>query len=550
MCKKIIFLTLVLFTTILISNIKVWIDHPHYFPDIFLIFEVLNRYGIKTPLEIFLNIALAFFFFTIASKKLLFSSQKDNITKKDKNNKYGYAKLITTLFSLKKRIKDFELNFDSGILLGKIGNKFIRSSKPYSCLLLAPPGTGKTAGIVIPNLLLCKNSVIVHDPKGELYDKTAKIREKKKNHKVLFFDPIKHNSCKYNVFAKEVLPRAKEDHKAYVNNIANIIFADGKESNSANSYFIEAARSAFTFIALYLIEKSNETSIPRIRAKLLENDNTITTFQTMTSDKDISEALKTDGKGVLVASESENQWAGVMGTLKEKLEIFGDPRIKKVIDSGCDFSGEKLRKEKISLYLKVEDKDRKRLRPLIAMMIDSITTQLISELPKDSDNQVTLILDEFVRLGKLESIAELPSISRGYNVNTIFVAQDYEQITNTYSKEYISIFDSNCSFKIILKQNNLQTAERISKTIGNMTDIKTSESKNKRAMEILDAGSEGISKSQEGISLISAQDILTLPKERALILVQGFASNPIYCKIPMYFKDKGLKKLININPQK
>jgi type IV secretion system protein VirD4 len=542
--KKIIFLILASFITILISNIKVWLDHPHYFPDIFLFFEVLSQYRVKTPPEILLNIAVAFLFFIIAIKKILFSSYKDNIRKKDKNNKYGYAKLITTLFSLKKRIKDFELNFDSGILLGKIGNKHIRSNKPYSCLLLAPPGTGKTAGIVIPNLLLCENSVIVHDPKGELFEKTAKIREKELGHKVLFFDPIKLNSCKYNVFAKESLPKEKEDYKAYVNNIANIIFTDGKESNSANSYFVEAARSAFTFIALYLIEKSNETSIPKIRVKLLENDNTITTFQSMTSDKEISESLKTDGKGVLVASESENQWAGVMGTLKEKLEIFGDPRIKRVIDSNCDFSGEKLRKEKISLYLKVEDKDRKRLRPLIAMMIDSITTQLISEIPKEGDNQVTLILDEFVRLGKLESIAELPSISRGYNVNTIFVAQDYEQITNTYSKEYISIFDSNCSFKIILKQNNLQTAERISKTIGNMTDTRTSQSKNKRAMKMFDAGSEGISTSQEGISLISAQDILTLPKERALILVQGFASNPIYCTVPMYFKEKSLKELV------
>jgi type IV secretion system protein VirD4 len=542
--KKITFLIVALFSTLIIANIKSWIDYSDHFPNPLLVINIIKYRGLQTDPKIILNIAISFFFLIFMIRQILSSSSKDNLAKKNTNNKYGYAKLTTNLFCLKKRMKDFELNFTKGILLGKMSNKFIRSDKPYSCLVLAPPGTGKTAGIVIPNLLLCENSVIVHDPKGELYEKTAKIREKKLGHKILFFDPIKLNSCKYNVFAKESLPKEKEDYKAYVNNIANIIFLDGKEVNSVNSYFVEAARSAFTFIALYLIKKSGQTSIPKIREKLLENNDTVTTFQAMTSDQDISESLKTDGKGVLVASESENQWAGVMGTLKEKLEIFGDPRIKKVIDSDCDFSGEKLRKEKISLYLKVEDKDRKRLRPLIAMMIDSITTQLISELPKDSDNQVTLILDEFVRLGKLESIAELPSISRGYNVNTIFVAQDYEQITNTYSKEYISIFDSNCSFKIILKQNNLQTAERISKTIGNITDTRTSQSKNKRSMKIFDAGSEGTSKSQEGVALVSSQDILNLPNDMALILIQGFAANPIYAKIPMYFKDKDLKNLI------
>ncbi|RMO70455.1 hypothetical protein ALQ36_200003 [Pseudomonas syringae pv. primulae] len=33
-----------------------------------------------------------------------------------------------------------------------------------SCLLAAPPGSGKPIGVVIPNLLRYPDSVVVHDP--------------------------------------------------------------------------------------------------------------------------------------------------------------------------------------------------------------------------------------------------------------------------------------------------------------------------------------------------------------------------------------------------
>jgi type IV secretion system protein VirD4 len=88
-----------------------------------------------------------------------------------RGRKYGFGR-----FANKSDIKKQNLNFQKGIILGKLGRKFIRFDKPLSLLVLAPPGTGKTAGIVIPTLLTIENSVIVHDPKGELYDITNKRR--------------------------------------------------------------------------------------------------------------------------------------------------------------------------------------------------------------------------------------------------------------------------------------------------------------------------------------------------------------------------------------
>jgi type IV secretion system protein VirD4 len=130
------------------------------------------------------------------------------------------------------------------------------------------------------------------------------------------------------------------------------------------------------------------------------------------------------------------------------------------------------------------------------------------------------------------------------------VAQDYKQISNTYGQDYVEIFETNCAYKIIFRQNNFFTAEKISKLIGNKTVSRKSTSKNqsnKHELKISFQGSSGRSESEssEGIPLITAQDILTLSSDNCIIIAQGHASKPILAKNPMWFKEKDLKKLIN-----
>ncbi len=44
-------------------------------------------------------------------------------------------------------------------------------------LVVAPPGTGKTSGIILPNLFTVPNSTLALDIKGELYAKSAGYRK-------------------------------------------------------------------------------------------------------------------------------------------------------------------------------------------------------------------------------------------------------------------------------------------------------------------------------------------------------------------------------------
>ena len=98
--------------------------------------------------------------------------------------------------------------------------------------------------------------------------------------------------------------------------------------------------------------------------------------------------------------------------------------------------------------------------------------------------------------------------------------------------------ESNTAYKIILQQNNFDTAKRISEIIGFRTDTKVSKSsKSSQTFSMTKNNDQGsISSSQEGIYLVTPQDILNLNKNHCLIIVQGFSANVILADIAWWFK--------------
>lgn len=68
-------------------------------------------------------------------------------------------------------------------------NRAISISPENHCLTIAPTGAGKGTGLIIPNLLNYRGSVIVVDPKAENYFLTHKYR-RDLGHKVFLIDPF------------------------------------------------------------------------------------------------------------------------------------------------------------------------------------------------------------------------------------------------------------------------------------------------------------------------------------------------------------------------
>jgi type IV secretion system protein VirD4 len=85
---------------------------------------------------------------------------------------------------------------DDGVVLGKLGNQYLRHDGPEHVLCFAPTRSGKGVGLVVPSLLTWAGSAIVHDVKGENWNLTAGFRGS--FGRVLLFDPTNIESAAYN----------------------------------------------------------------------------------------------------------------------------------------------------------------------------------------------------------------------------------------------------------------------------------------------------------------------------------------------------------------
>jgi len=558
---------------------------PFYFalPKIFLSF----RFHVPTSILIAYGIFILSFIFPFFLRPAA-------------GTKYGFAK-IAKFSDLKK----MNLLQEEGIILGKAFNKILKfRTPPLSVLILAPSGTGKTSGIIIPNLLYLKNSLIVHDPKGELTKKTALYRQTFS--KIKIFDPVSVYSSKFNPLANCLLPMNRNGEpdinraRVHIERVATTLIPLSK---SADNYFEKAARSLLIYLGMWLLWHDKKTSIPEIRNLLLSQPDAERLFKTMQTGKDprkevipeemdddkepeslpaakkfrlqqmekdrdylsadelkelealqaqekptkvawvspLPDFIYRDGNSILSTCKSEKQLAGVLGTLNEQLAVFADETISNNTKDECEFIAKNFRQERTTLYVVVRDEDKERLRNLTVLLFETIANQISSSMPGKDDLVVTFMLDEFIRLGQLKAIRDLPEISRGYKANIIFVAQDYGQIESTYDKSTVSIFESNCAYRVIFRQNNQQTAKKISETIGKKTDTRKSYSSDKSKI-LSTRNSESVS--EEGLYLFSDQDIMNLPDDKSNVLAQGFFARPVMSDTLYYFKDPKMAQII------
>ncbi len=475
--------------------------------------------------------------------------------------------------------------------LAKYNNERLTTLEPLSCLILAPPGTGKSVA-AIDMLLNTDQSFIVLDIKGELHQKTSRFREYYFKNEIMIFNPTKKESICFNPLAKELIKNLTWDEKANkVKFISEILY----QSKNENDYWNNEGKALFIGIGLYLIQTNGYTSIPKIRSFLLSNwrKEIIDYFEKLKSnniekqDKDEKETRLQLKKDLNIASEDDiieiindieneeeidiktyiekiilknenikrqvkeafsslvskgdNELGSILGTCKSSLNSFDNDLILEKMDKN-DLNIMRMRKEKISLYIVIGENEVKALAPIIKMFMEFSAISMMSEEPSKKDNNTIIIFDEFPRFGKLDYIISLPALGRSYKIIVILIAQDFGQIKETYSQEKVEIILSTTAHKIVYRQMNVETAKKISDMIGNKTTTQTSISESKTG--------KSTSYSLTGKPLVTAQDILSQDSDIIYLLEFGFYNRPIKCQPLRYYQDKKLLKMFDKIPKK
>ncbi len=427
-----------------------------------------------------------------------------------------------------KEIKKAGLREKKGMILGRdLRGKLLVAGGYQHALLFAPTGSGKGVGFVIPNLLYWEDSCFCHDIKLENYEITSGWRKNALGQKVYLWSPADSNGVSHCYNPLEWISTKPGQMVDDVQKIANILLPD-------NSDFWESeARSLFAGIVLYLCAVPEKTQSFGEVVRTMRSDDVVYNLAVIldTIGKEIHPVAYMNIASFLQKADKER--SGVISTMNAKLELWANPLIDTATASS-DFNISMFKREATTVYVGLTPDNLKRLEPLMQIFYQQASEFLSRQLPGEEEKYgVMFMMDEFPTLGKMEQFKSGIAYFRGYNMRLFLIIQDTEQLKDIYEDAGMNSFLSNSTYRITFAANNVETAELISKMVGNKTVDQVSA--NKPKFLDLNPASRSLHVSETQRALLLPQEVINLDRDSQILLIE--ASPPIKSKKIKYYKD-------------
>src|SRR5258706_3656166 len=264
---------------------------------------------------------------------------------------YGSAQWADT-----KEVRRAGLLGPDGVVLGRLGDRYLRHDGPEHVLCFAPTRSGKGVGLVIPTLLTWPHSTIVHDIKGENFTLTSGFRAR--YGRVLLFDPTNRGSAAYNPLLEV---RRGEWEVRDVQNIADVL-VDPEGSLERRNHWEKTSHALLVGAILHMLYAEPDKALAGVAGFLSDPKRSIeTTLRAMMTTSHLGEA----GPHPVIASaarellnKSENERSGVLSTAMSFLGLYRDPVVAQVTRR-CDWRILELVEDErpTTLYLVVRPSD-------------------------------------------------------------------------------------------------------------------------------------------------------------------------------------------------
>jgi len=428
-------------------------------------------------------------------------------------------------------IRKAKLRSKKGMLIGSTGKGgYLIADDFQHVLLFAPTGSGKGVGFVIPNLLFWDQSVVCHDIKMENHDLCSGYRHKI-GQEVYLWNPADPDGISHCYNPLDWISEKPGQMVDDVQKICNLILPE-------QEFWQNEARSLMLGVILYLVAVPEKVNSFGEVVRTMRSDDVV---------YNLAVVLDTIGKRIhpvaymniaAFLQKADKERSGVISTLNSGLELWANPLID-ATTARSDFDMQTLKKKKMSVFCGVTPDNLKRLEPLLKVFYQQATDFMTRNMPKkDEPYGVMFMMDEFPSLGEMPQFQVGIAYFRGYRVKLFLIVQDTQQLKGIYEEAGMNSFLSNCYYRITFAANNVETANLISQLIGNKTAQQASH--NKPKFLDLNPGARTINTSEVQRALLLPQEVITLPRDEQIILIESFA--PIRTKKIFYFKDKFFKK--------
>jgi len=431
-----------------------------------------------------------------------------------------------------------------GLVLGCVGQKHnlraIVDSDDIHCLMIGASGVGKTAFFLYPNLeYACASgmSFLALDTKGDLARNYGTIAKKYYGYEIAVIDlrnPTRSDGNNLLTLINRYMDKARADEKdlasrakaeKYAKILSKTIINPSDDTDHGqNAFFYDAAEGLLTAVFLLMAEflpptadygeRRHIPSVFKLVQELLEPSKIPgkSNFQLLMS------SLPSDHKARWFAGAALNAadqaMASVMSTVLSRLNAFLDSELEHVLCFDSAIDAEKFASEKCAIFLILPEEDTTK-NFMAGLMIQNLSRELFSVADENGGklkNRVVLFCDE---LGTMPAFDILPLFSAGRSrkLTLVPIIQSLAQLEKNYGKEGCEIIQDNCQDTIFGGfAPNSQTAEVLSKALGNRTVLTGSVSKSKEPSQSLQMTER---------PLMSADELKSIPKGHFIVMKTG-----------------------------
>jgi type IV secretion system protein VirD4 len=431
----------------------------------------------------------------------------------------------------KREVRRAGLLGPDGVVLGRLGGRYLRHNGPEHVLCFAPTRSGKGVGLVIPTLLTWPHSTIVHDIKGENFQLTSGFRARFGS--VLLFDPTNPASAAYN----PLLEIRKGDNEVRdAQNIADIL-VDPEGALERRNHWEKTSHSLLVGAILHVLYAEADKNLAGVANFLSDPLRPIeATLNAMLATPHLGDRVHPVVASAAreLLNKSENERSGVLSTTMSFLGLYRDPVVAKVT-ARSDWRIRDLVDgvRPISLYLVIPPSDIARTKPLMRLVLNQIGRRLTESLDTGRRRQkLLLMLDEFAALGRLDFFESQLAFMAGYGIRSFLITQSLNQLERAYGPNH-AILD-NCHIRIAFSTNDERTAKRVSDALGTATEMRAM--KNYAGHRLSPwLGHLMVSRQETSRPLLTPGEVMQLSPNEAIVMVSGV--RPVRARKVRYYED-------------
>ena len=346
----------------------------------------------------------------------------------------------------------------------------------YHSLVIGATGSGKTQTVILPmvhSLAKARESMIITDPKGEIYEKTSNML-RARGYQILllnFRDPQNGNAWNPMTLPYQMYKSGNQDKAIeLLDDLAlNILYDDSNKN--ADPFWEKTSADYFSGVALGLFEdaKADEININSISLATTVGEEKFggsTYIKEYFAAKDPGSAAAINASSTIMApSETKGS---ILSVFKQKVKLFASRENLSEMLSYSDINLETIGERPTAVFIVIQD-EKKTYHSLVTILLKQIYETLISVAQRHGGKlpvRTNFLLDEFANMPPLKDVTTMITAARSRAIRFTMIIQNFAQLDDVYGKEEAETIRGNCGNIIYLITTELKALEEISKMCG------------------------------------------------------------------------------------